>query len=144
MTELKKIYRGMQNGAESINDNFEELDKATIKKMGDQKIEGTLTVSGLVNTGDLSWKTLGTGTRYKKSGSRVTIAFDYTPATNANFNMGTLPEGLRPTSALMFIVPGFSSSATINSHLQINEAGTCTILSAIADQAYRFQVSFEI
>lgn len=29
MTELKKIYRGMQNGAETINDNFEALTSDT-------------------------------------------------------------------------------------------------------------------
>lgn len=29
MTELKKIYRGMQNGAETINENFEALTSDT-------------------------------------------------------------------------------------------------------------------
>ncbi|KAA8718828.1 hypothetical protein F4V47_01530 [Lactococcus garvieae subsp. garvieae] len=133
---LKNFADGLQVGGEAV------LTDAFLTE--DPKIEGTLTVRGLVNTSDLPWTTLGTGAMYKKVGNRVTVAFDYTPATNANFNMGTLPEGLRPTHDLMFIVPGFSSSAIINNHLQINAAGTCTILYAIAEQLYRFQVSFEL
>lgn len=97
-----------------------------------------------LTAGDIDWTTLGAGSKYKKSGSRVTIAFDYTPATNANFNMGTLPVDLRPKSSLMFIVAAFSSNATLNNHVQINEAGTCTLLAPTANQAYRFQIDFDI
>lgn len=97
-----------------------------------------------LTAGDIDWTTLGAGSKYKKSGSRVTIAFDYTPATNANFNMGTLPVDLRPKSSLMFIVAAFSSNATLNNHVQINEAGTCTLLAPTANQAYRFQFNFDI
>ena len=119
-------------------------DSEVVHLTGDQEIEGILTVDGLINKNDIDWTPLGAGSKYKKSGSRVTISFDYTPATSANFNMGTLPEGLRPTIALMFDVAAFSSVATRNNHVQINEAGTCTLLAPIAKQAYRFQVSFEI
>lgn len=97
-----------------------------------------------LTAGDKDWTTLGAGSKYKKSGSRVTIAFDYTPATNANFNMGTLPVDSRPKSSLMFIVAAFSSNATLNNHVQINEAGTCTLLAPTANQAYRFQFNFDI
>ena len=124
--------------------NTKANDSEVIHITGDQEIEGSLTVDGLINKKDIDWTTLGTGSKYKKSGSRVTIAFDYTPATNANFNMGTLPEGFRPTSSLMFVVAAFSSSATLNSHVQINEAGTTTILAPTANQAYRFQIDFDI
>lgn len=120
------------------------IDSEVVHITGDQEIKGTLTIGDLINKKDTDWTTLGTGSKYKKSGSRVTIAFDYTPATNANFNMGTLPEGVRPTSALMIVVAAFSSNATLNNHVQINEAGTCTLLAPTANQVYRFQVSFEI
>lgn len=93
---------------------------------------------------DIPWTTLGTGSKYKKSGSRVTIAFDYTPAGNGNFNMGTLPAGFRPTKSLMFLVPAFSSNSGLNNHVQINEAGGTTLLGATGGQAYRFQFNFDI
>ncbi len=142
----RAIYYRIGNTSLGFNLPWQRIanNSEVVHLTGDQEIEGSLTVDGLINKKDTDWTTLGTGSKYKKSGSRVTIAFDYTPATNANFNMGTLPEGLRPTSALMFIVPGFSSSATLNNHLQINEAGTTTLLAPTANQAYRFQINFDI
>lgn len=40
MAKLKKIYRGMQNGAETINDNFVELDTSSVRNTGDEAIAG--------------------------------------------------------------------------------------------------------
>lgn len=139
----REYYRSFANNAWQ-EWQLAAIDSEVVHLTGDQEIEGSLTVDGLINKKDTDWTTLGTGSKYKKSGSRVTIAFDYTPATNANFNMGTLPEGVRPTSALMIVVAAFSSNATLNNHVQINEAGTCTLLAPTANQAYRFQINFDI
>ena len=40
MAEIQKIYRGMQNGAETINDNFVELDTSSVRNTGDEAIAG--------------------------------------------------------------------------------------------------------
>ena len=60
MAELTKIYRGMQNGAEAINTNFNTLtdnlkqsSDATVKLTGDQTVAGKKTFSD-----DASFKTL--------------------------------------------------------------------------------------
>lgn len=47
MGELKKIYRGMQNGAETINENFNEIDSGTVHLTGDETITGTKTFKEL-------------------------------------------------------------------------------------------------
>lgn len=139
----REYYRSFANNAWQ-EWQLAAIDSEVVHLTGDQEIKGTLTIGDLINKNDVDWTTLGTGSKYKKSGSRVTIAFDYTPATNANFNMGTLPEGFRPTSALMIVVAAFSSNATLNNHVQINEAGPCTLLAPTANQAYRFQIDFDI
>lgn len=40
MAEIQKIYRGMQNGAETINENFVELDSSSVRNTGDEAIAG--------------------------------------------------------------------------------------------------------
>lgn len=97
-----------------------------------------------LTAGDIDWTTLGTGSRYKKSANRVTVDFHYIPATNANFNLGTLPEGCRPTTNLMFVVAAWKGDPAGNNHLQINDNGAVTLLATMAQQQYHFQVSFEI
>lgn len=103
-----------------------------------------LTVDKIDRTSDIPWTNLGAGSRYKKVGTRVTIDFDYTPATNANFNLGTLPEGCRPSKRYMFIVAGWAGSASVNVHVQVEANGSTTMLAPTAKQLYRWQISFEI
>lgn len=52
MSELKKIYRGMQNGAETIDENFNEIDSGTVHLTGDETITGSKTFKELHFTSD--------------------------------------------------------------------------------------------
>nr|5E7T_G Chain G, Major structural protein 1 [Lactococcus phage Tuc2009] len=55
--ELTKITRGMQNGAETINDNLNKLNTITVQKTGDETIAGKKTFSGDVSVdGDFTMK----------------------------------------------------------------------------------------
>lgn len=57
MAELTKITRGMQNGAETINDNLNKLNNSTVQKTGDETIAGKKTFSGDVSVdGDFTMK----------------------------------------------------------------------------------------
>ena len=57
MAELTKITRGMQNGAETINDNLNKLNNSTVHKTGDETIAGKKTFSGDVSVdGDFTMK----------------------------------------------------------------------------------------
>ena len=103
-----------------------------------------VTTNELVLNTDIPWTTLGTGSRYKKVGTRVSIDFDYTPATNSNFNMGTLPVDCRPSKRYMFAVAAWTGDGTKNAHVQVEANGSTTILAPIAKQLYRWQISFEI
>lgn len=104
----------------------------------------SLTVDEINLTSNIPWTRLGAGSRYKRDGTRVTIDFDYTPATNTNFNMGTLPVGCRPNKGYMFVVAAWSSSGAVNAHVQVEVNGSTTLLAPTAKQLYRWQISFEI
>ena len=43
MAEIQKIYRGMQNGAETIDKNFAELDGSSVRNTGAESIAGKKT-----------------------------------------------------------------------------------------------------
>ncbi len=70
MAELSKVYRGMQNGAETINDNFNkvntELDNA-VHKTGDESISGKKTF-----TDDASFKNIQVSETIKTKNLQVT------------------------------------------------------------------------
>lgn len=70
MAELSKVYRGMQNGAETINDNFNkvntELDNA-VHKTGDESISGKKTF-----TDDASFKNIQVSETVKTKNLQVT------------------------------------------------------------------------
>lgn len=64
MVELTKVYRGMQNGAETINDNLNKLNTSTVQKTGDEIIAGKKTFSDDTAVNNL--KINGTVTRPNK------------------------------------------------------------------------------
>lgn len=104
----------------------------------------TVQGSEIINTSDTGWLTLGTGGKYKRVGSRVSINFSYTPATNSNFNLGTLPVGFRPSVDCMFVMPAWAGDRANNVHVQINVNGSVTMLAPTANQRYGWQLTFEI
>lgn len=61
MAEITKIYKGMQNGAETIDENFNKLNDASVQKTGNETIAGIKTFQDPVNvkdfkaTGDVSF-----------------------------------------------------------------------------------------
>lgn len=103
-----------------------------------------LTVNNITVTNDIPWTKLGTGSRYKRTGKRISIDFHYIPQTNSNFNLGRLPEGWRPANNLMFIVPKWSGNGADNNHMQINTDGAVTLLAPEAKRQYHFEISFEL
>ncbi|MFK4948283.1 hypothetical protein ACI1TZ_08920 [Lactococcus formosensis subsp. formosensis] len=62
MAEIQKIYRGMQNGAETIDKNFAELDGSSVRNTGDESIAGKKTF-----TDDMVVKNIEVTGNYKKS-----------------------------------------------------------------------------
>ncbi|MDH8064502.1 hypothetical protein P1A13_12685, partial [Lactococcus lactis subsp. lactis] len=58
MANIKKIYRGMQNGAETINDDLEAINSEltsggnVVHKTGDETIAGNKTFTGPVKFQD--------------------------------------------------------------------------------------------
>lgn len=64
MANIEKIYRGMQNGAETIDENFKAIDENVVHIVGDEVIAGKKTftedvkVKSLEVTGDTDWTNL--------------------------------------------------------------------------------------
>jgi len=109
MADLTKIYKGMQNGAETINDNFNKLNAASVQKAGNETIAGIKTFQDQVNVKDLkATGSVGFGrtsqapwaTSYFSSGQ-----LNFTRIGNLVFVMGwantnSIPAGTSPASPL--------------------------------------------
>lgn len=123
MAELTKIYRGMQNGAEAINTNFNTL-KDNLKQSSDSavKLTGDQTVAGKKTfSDDASFKTLsvsgdinqryattsfsigyGLSVTAKRVGNLVTITFKGSNTTQIGQGANPIekiPLGYRPIEA---------------------------------------------
>ena len=55
MAELKKIYRGMQNGAETINENFKEIDSKIVHLIANDLPKGKTVAKTGFTVNDNSW-----------------------------------------------------------------------------------------
>lgn len=123
MTELTKIYRGMQNGAEAINDNFNTLtdnlkqsSDAAVKLTGDQTVAGKKTFSddasfkSISVSGDINQRYVttsfsigyGLSVTAKRIGNLVTITFRGSNTTQLGSGANPtekIPLGYRPVEA---------------------------------------------
>ncbi|MBK5077098.1 hypothetical protein IL308_10050 [Lactococcus lactis] len=132
MTTLTKITRGMQNGAETINDNFDALNEevktasdGAVKLSGDQTVAGKKTFSddasfkNISVSGDINQRYAttsfeigyGLSVTAKRVGSLVTITFRGSNTTQLGENAKPtekIPAGYRPIEAesIDFLVTG--------------------------------------
>lgn len=115
MAELTKIIRGMQNGAESINTNFNALNDeikqtsdASVQLTGDQTIAGKktftddMTVKNISASGSLTSKIVSTKMEspaikhtFVRTGNMVTLTTE-TKSGIAQTTAYDIPSGYRP------------------------------------------------
>lgn len=124
MAELKKIYRGMQNGAETINDNFETLTSDT----GWQDIE---TMNGFKSGGfPLQYRVFQGAVHLRGRINTVTT----TAGTDVQF--GKIPVNIAQQHEWLGTVIGGSNLV----RLILFTSGALK-LSPIADVGNNFQIS---
>nr|WP_313309650.1 hypothetical protein [Lactococcus taiwanensis] len=108
----------------------------------------SVTPTGIVNSVDVPWTSIGTYADYKRDGNVVTIrVVDAITTTAGNITLGRIPSKDGPVEAVMGPAIAWSSANTNDKHLQINAASggaTVTILNAVANQKYKFQFSYQI
>lgn len=112
MAEIQKIYRGMQNGAETIDKNFAELDGSSVRNTGAESIAGKKTFteetkfSKIISLDDTEFATLkatNAPTAIISYGRKNGVVFltglgnwgDFGTA-NESLKRGNLPAGFRP------------------------------------------------
>ncbi|MFK4783813.1 hypothetical protein [Lactococcus petauri] len=124
MAELKKIYRGMQNGAETINDNFEILTRDT----GWQDIE---TMNGFKSGGfPLQYRVFQGAVHLRGRINTVTTS----AGTDVQF--GKIPVNIAQQHEWLGTVIGGSNLV----RLMLFTSGVLK-LSPIADVGNNFQIS---
>lgn len=118
MEELTKIYTGMENGPEAIDENFNKLNEGTVHNTGDETIAGKksftddMSVSNLVVTGAIStvndipltkvttWNSGWSGNAYYKvRNGQVTLVFQ-----------GVTAPALSSSGSVPFTIPGLTFS----------------------------------
>uniref|UniRef100_UPI0035CC67F8 hypothetical protein n=1 Tax=Lactococcus lactis TaxID=1358 RepID=UPI0035CC67F8 len=101
-------------------------------------------------TTDVDWTSIGTYTKYKRQGNRITLSVvDAMVTTAGNITLGTLPAKDAPYNSIMLTAIAFATTNTNDKHIQINGTygsggGLITILGAAANQKYTFQQTFEL
>lgn len=107
MAKLKKIYRGMQNGAEAVDGNFTELDGSVVHKKGDEIISGDKKFTDSVIVKDMQTTHIvikrtpfynGSGSiNFIRVGAMVQVTVGAVPSIPANTEIkGAIPVGFRP------------------------------------------------
>lgn len=137
MADIKKIYRGMQNGAETIDSNFQNINnevKIGVKKTGDEDISGkknftddakfkNIELSGsLKSPGDTKWVNLSPGTgvlvpsgavlMYRIKAGFITIVASNVQTTiddNGSKQLTSLPVSL--FDKLTYVAAAFTGNA---------------------------------
>lgn len=109
-----------------------------------------VTPTGIVNSVDVSWTTIGSYAAYRRDGGVVTIRVvrAKTSATG-NIYIGTIPLKDCPAVGVMGTAVALSASVAGDRHIQINglnsqNSGSVTILSAVANEQYTFQFTYQI
>jgi hypothetical protein len=159
MENLNDIYRGMQNGAETINDNFNKLNAAIVHNTGDEEIAGNKTFNDSVTArklkqvndiAEIQLKMLydvktGTATVEVRNG----VAYLSGSGNYGSFGAGgdgkdvfALPAGTRPKRNLS--VPCSTMGGGNVTTLNIETSGRVRMITyAAANNAYAgFDVSF--
>lgn len=110
----------------------------------------SVTPTGIVNSVDVSWTTIGSYAAYRRDGRVVTIrVVGAKTSTAGNIYIGTIPLKDCPAASVMGDAIAWSASVTNDKHIQINglnqqNSGSVTILSAAANQEYTFQFTYQI
>lgn len=146
MANIQKIYRGMQNGAETINNNLEAINSEltsggnVVHKTSDESIDGNKTFTGdttvknLNITGNIKTTTTvsvnvgnGMSMRLTKKGNFVEVRFYGTMTTvNNGAEMGGdgsswIPSEFRPEVTVSLV--GHLASSTESFHIDIEPTG---------------------
>lgn len=146
MAKLTKVYRGMQNGAETINDNLEAINAElasggnVVHKTGDESIAGNKTFTGdttvknLTITGSIKTTTTvnvnvgnGMSIRLTKKGNFVEVRFYGTMTTvKSGSEMGGdgsswISPDFRPEVTASLV--GHFASSTDSFHIDIEPTG---------------------
>ncbi|MDN6094519.1 MAG: hypothetical protein L0I64_03535 [Lactococcus lactis] len=110
----------------------------------------SVTPTGIVNSVDVSWTTIGSYAAYRRDGRVVTIrVVGAKTSATGNIYIGTIPLKDCPAASVMGTALAWSASVANDKHIQINglnqqNSGGVTILSAAANQEYTFQFTYQI
>ncbi|MGY3773633.1 collagen-like protein [Lactococcus cremoris subsp. cremoris] len=110
----------------------------------------SVTPTGIVNSVDVSWTTIGSYAAYRRDGRVVTIrVVGAKRSTTGDIYIGTIPLKHCPAASVMGSALAWSAGVANDKHIQINglnqsNSGTVTILSAVANQEYTFQLTYQI
>ncbi|UTG80242.1 hypothetical protein MK801_05045 [Lactococcus lactis] len=110
----------------------------------------SVTPTGIVNSVDVSWTTIGSYAAYRRDGRVVTIrVVGAKTSAIGNIYIGTIPLKDCPAASIMGTALAWSASVANDKHIQINglnqqNSGGVTILSAAANQEYTFQFTYQI
>ena len=142
MASIKKVYRGMQNGAETINDNLEAINSELtsggniVHKTGNESIAGKKTftddveVNGSLTLPTKSWSgELGGGITLslRKKGTTVEYSIGGEISSNilagANLVKLSVPSEFRPIKRYSLV--GHMAGNWNSFHIDIAESGVC-------------------
>lgn len=110
----------------------------------------SVTPTGIVNSVDVSWTTIGSYGAYRRDGKVVTIrVVGAKTSATGDIYIGKIPLKDCPTASVMGAALAWSASVANDRHVQINglnqqNSGSVTILSAAANQEYTFQFTYQI
>lgn len=137
MAEIQKIYRGMQNGAETINDNFKAIDERvkSLELTGDQdwtdltplnsfKVDGTSKLQYCIEKGVLYINIQGVVTPAIALATPAVIAkLPFAIKSTHNFSASVASSSgsgrYANSSAVIFV--STDGSISVNSYVAINE-----------------------
>jgi hypothetical protein len=158
MASINKVYRGMQNGAETINNNLEAINSEltsggnVVHKTGDESIAGNKTFTGEIKQkNDVNWTFIpGSANRaeYMRRGDTVTIRWDFTSEGTYDIALGVLPVAHSPQKRVFKSIPEASSTNVLHV-LQINaftggSPGAITLFKATTGAVFSGQESFVV
>ena len=108
-------------------------------------VNGSIHAGGGVTTGS-TWIQLSSLASYKVEFGRVTIRVKVTTGNStATVNLGSIPTNKRPSTDLMFNVPGWSIATNLDRHCQVNKSdGNVIILGPAANTIYQFEISYAL
>ncbi|NEX51485.1 interleukin-like EMT inducer domain-containing protein [Lactococcus lactis] len=143
---LIMVYTDNSTGREiSVGTNFQGM---SLKDSTGPYVQ--VTPTGIVNSVDVAWTTIGQYGAYRRDGKVVTIrVVGAKTSATGNIYIGAIPFKDCPTASVMGTAVAWSASVANDKHIQINglnqrNSGTVTILSAAANQEYTFQFTYQI